>query len=78
MVLIEVYKDGRRVRFCGARCHEADPAGRSKSKCVCGGNLRGIVRMGIAPLDVSPEYLAEIRERIVLEPGEYVQLRIGA
>lgn len=78
MVLIEVYRDGRRVRYCGARCHEADPAGRDKSHCVCGGNLRGIVQMGIDPLEVSPEYLEEIRERVQLREGEYVQLRFGA
>jgi hypothetical protein len=78
MVLIEVYRDGRRVRFCGARCHEADAAGRATSKCICGGNLRGIVRMGIDPREVSPDYLEEIRERIPLREGEYVQLRFGA
>ncbi len=78
MVLIEVYRDGKRVRYCGARCHEADPAGRATSKCVCGGNLRGIVHLGLDPLEVSTEYLEEIRERIPLREGEYVQLRFGA
>jgi hypothetical protein len=45
---------------------------------VCGGHLRGIVGMGIDPREVSPEYLEEIRQRIPLREGEYVQLRFGA
>ena len=78
MVLIEVFRDGKRVRFCGARCHNAPRSEREKSRCCCGGALRGIVELGIKPEQISSNYLNEIRERMELGPGEYVQLRIGA
>lgn len=78
MVLIEVMRDGRRVRYCGARCHNASRAGMADSRCVCGGWLRGITEIGIRPEDVSPALLHVIRENVELQPGEYVQLRIGA
>lgn len=78
-VLIEVRDErGAITRRCDARCHRADPDEWQKSKCVCGGYLRGIERKGIQALDVSWEELAHLRECIVLRPGEHVQFRIGA
>lgn len=76
MVLVEVMKDGKRVRYCGARCHRADPVG--KSHCCCGGLLRGCERDGERAAEVAPEFLAIVRESVRLKPGEYVQLRLGA
>jgi hypothetical protein len=77
MVLIEIKRDGKRVRICGARCHRADPF-NGESHCCCGGRLRGVEALGIDPRDVPPEYLDEIRREVALAPDEYVQLRIGA
>jgi hypothetical protein len=76
MVLIEVMRDGRCVRRCDARCHRAAIGG--KSRCCCGGVLRGIEREGIDPARVSPTFLNTVRKSVRLEPGEYIQLRIGA
>jgi hypothetical protein len=76
MVLIEVMRDGKCIRRCDARCHRAAVGG--KSRCCCGGVLRGIEREGINPAGISSEFLNALRENVRLEPGEYVQLRIGA
>lgn len=75
MVLIEVMKDGRRVRYCGAKCHRAKPG---PSRCICGGYLRGIEFRGLDPAGVDPGFLEWIRAHIELREGEYVQMRIGA
>jgi hypothetical protein len=40
--------------------------------------LRGIEREGIDPAGIPSEFLNRLRESVRLEPGEYVQLRIGA
>jgi hypothetical protein len=77
MVLIEVKRDGKRVRICGARCHRADPY-NGESHCCCGGRLRGIERLGYDPAEIPPSVLDDVRREIALRPGEYVQLRIGA
>jgi len=78
MVLIEVFRDGKRVRYCGARCHNSPRDRADKSRCCCGGILTGITELGIRPEQVSPALLNDIRQRMKLAPGEYVQLRIGA
>lgn len=75
-VLIEVYRDGRRVRYCGARCHRADP--NKRGRCCCGGVFRGIEREGIDPAGIPTEFLVTVRENVRLNPGEYIQLRVGA
>jgi hypothetical protein len=77
MVLIEI-RDGRGhvVRWCGARCHNADPA--TPSRCICGGAFHGIARRGIDPAAVDLGTLAAVRESVALAEGQYLQLRIGA
>jgi hypothetical protein len=77
VVLIEVRDArGRTVRWCGAKCHHADP--ETTGVCVCGGAFRGIARQGIDPAAVTPETIESVRERVVLGQGQHVQLRIGA
>lgn len=74
MILLVAYNARGNVRVCGTRCHNAigDPA---KSQCICGGVMRGIGDEGAKA--VTPERLAELREQVVLLPGEYLQTRIG-
>jgi hypothetical protein len=77
MVLIEIRDHrGHVVRWCGARCHNADPD--TPSRCVCGGAFHGIARRGIDPATVDPDTLAAVREAAVLAQGQHLQLRIGA
>jgi hypothetical protein len=80
-VLIRIEDEsGRETRRCDARCHRADPSSKAanKSRCCCGGILRGIERKGVDPLSLSDDYLNWVRMTVVLRPGEHVQMRFGA
>lgn len=75
--LIRIVNDeGKVTRRCDARCHQADPL--KPSHCCCAGLLKGCALGGRSALDVKPEFLAFVRETIPLNPGEHIQLRIGA
>lgn len=77
--LIRVFDEsGRETRRCDARCHRADPSRAYESRCLCEGWLRGVETGGRTALDVKPEFLNLVRERIKLKPGEHVHMRIGA
>lgn len=73
-------ESGKETRRCDARCHRADPSSKAanKSRCCCGGILRGIERKGIDPLSLNSEYLNWVRLTVKLREGEHVQLRFGA
>jgi hypothetical protein len=76
-VLVRIQDEsGRETRRCDARCHRSDPL--KPSHCCCLGMLKGCERDGRSALDVDPTYLALVRETITLNPGEHVQMRIGA
>lgn len=71
--LIEVHNDELgTTRRCDATCHEAkgDECG-----CICGGKLHGLMRNG-SEIYISGSFVAEVREQVVLEHGDSLQLRL--
>lgn len=76
-VLIRILNEyGVETRRCDARCHRADPL--KPSRCLCGGMLRGCERDGRSVDEIDSKYLALVFETVKLNPGEHVQMRIGA
>lgn len=76
MILFEVATPDGTWRRCDAGCHEATGPARACT-CVCGGRFHGKLAEAAA-LYGDPERLNEEREKLRLQGGEHVQLRIGA
>lgn len=71
--ILEAHTAAGTTRRCDAICHDAK---HTKCGCICGGVFHGIGSARAA--EVTPERLAEVRESMALDAGEYAQLRIGA
>lgn len=74
--VITVTTERGTTRVCGARCHNASPDTRHRSRCVCGGMLHGVGDEQARAM--AWEHIEAIREKVKLAPGETMQLRIGA
>lgn len=71
-VLIEVRTPHGTTRRCDATCYKAQG---DECNCVCGGRFHG---KGLAAEEAPWEELDAVRQRIALDHGQTIQLRLGA